>query len=103
MSQNPIGVSSVLRAAKPANFHGAQAGLQIKSGPGVLVSLNVNITDAQAHVTLYDGTDATGTKLGTWIIPNQIQIPINLSFAKGLFAVADAGANGTGDVTIGYR
>jgi hypothetical protein len=79
----------------------ANPGVQLKSGPGVLVSINVNTIVAASTITLYDGTSTAGKKLGTWNTGTAApaQALANFAFTNGLFAVVV----GTSDVTVGYR
>jgi hypothetical protein len=99
MAQGPIRTAANPTASQSANFAAANAGVQIKAGPGVLVSVNVNTAVANSTVTLFDGTSAAGKKLGTWSTAALGQILANFAFTTGLFAVIV----GTSDITIGYR
>lgn len=99
MAQYANRFTSVPVSSVPANI-AAEGNLLVKTGPGVLASVNVNTGVATSTVTLYDGTDNTGTKIGVVDASTRGQILYNVAFTKGLFAVM-AAANS--DVTIGYR
>lgn len=108
MSQGPLRTTAVPAANQSQNFAAVTAGTLIKNGAGVLASINLNAVGTVASsITLYDGTDTTGKKLGTWstlagsVLAAVGQVPVNLAFSTGLFAVV-AGTT-SGDITVGYR
>lgn len=77
------------------------AGVQVKSGAGVLGGISVNTAGLTSSATLYDGTNTSGTKLGTFSTLAQVSLPLNLAFATGLFVVLAGGT--PADVTIAYK
>jgi hypothetical protein len=101
MSQGPIRTTAQPVASQSANFAANNAGAQIKTGPGVFASLNVNTVGVTSSITLYDGTSTAGKKLGTYSTLALGQQPQNLAFTAGLFAVLAGGT--PADVTVGFR
>lgn len=101
MPQNPQSVVSIAAGASSVNIVGANAGVAVKSGPGVLRGLSVNTAGTTSTLVLYDGTSTAGTKLGTWSTLAQANFSgLNLSFKTGLFAVT----TGTvADLTLAYN
>lgn len=85
-----------------ANFNAATAGTQIKTGSGVLGGLNVNTLEASSSITLYDGTNTSGKKIGTFATTaaGNVVLPVGgVAFLTGLFAVVVS----TPDVTVFYK
>ena len=101
MPQNGNRVTSVPVSNISFNIAAANAGVQIKTGPGVLASMNVNTIVANSTITLFDGLSAAGKKLGAWNTGAGAppQALVGLAFTTGLFAVVV----GTSDVTVGFR
>jgi hypothetical protein len=82
------------------NIAGANAGVQIKTGPGTLSSVAINTGVAGATVELFDGTSTAGKPLGIYSAAAQTgALPQNIAFTTGLFAVTSAATN----VTIGFQ
>lgn len=90
---SPIAVSQSV-----TNVVGPNAGLQVKTGRGSLGVLSINTGASGATVALYDGTSASGTKLGTFSAVAQFAEPLGFPFRTGLFVVV----TGAPDVTISF-
>lgn len=76
---------------------------QVKTGAGTLFGVSVNTGGAGSAVTLYDGTDNTGPKIGTYSTAAQggPVLPISgIAFTTGLYAVTAGGT--PADLTISY-
>jgi len=73
----------------------------VKTGAGSATWMSVNTGGVTSTAKLYDGTDATGTLLGTFSTTAQNGIPINLPFSTGLFVVT-AGGGAAADITLSY-
>jgi hypothetical protein len=101
MSQGPIRTTAQPLSNQSANFLANSAGSQIKTGPGVLASLNVNTVGVTSAIVFYDGTSTAGKKLGSFTTLVLGQQLINFAFTVGLFAVLTGGT--PADVTVGYR
>ena len=77
----------------------------VKTGIGDFNGITINKATANAVITIYDGTDANGTLIGTITLPatllkSQDFLPYNVSFRKGLTIVTSTAAC---DLTISYR
>jgi hypothetical protein len=77
----------------------------VKTGIGDFNGITINKATANAVITIYDGTDANGTVIGTITMPatllaNQDFLPYNVSFRKGLTIVTATAAQ---DLTVSYR
>jgi hypothetical protein len=75
----------------------------VKTGSGVFLGITVNTPHAGATATVYDGTDATGTLLGTFALTTAGGITVAAGgsiFTTGLYVVT-AGAT-PADVTVAY-
>ncbi len=83
------------------NYAANNTGVQVKSGAGVLTGIVVNTGGTTSTLTLYDGTSALGTKIGTFATTTQGFVGMNIQFSTGLFAVLAGAA--AADVTIQYR
>jgi hypothetical protein len=102
MAQGPIRIAANPTSSQSANFAALTAGTQIKTGPGVLVSINTNTAGTgAASITLFDGISAAGKKLGTFSTLAQGQALVNFAFTIGLFAVVTGTTSG--DITVGFR
>jgi len=75
---------------------------QVKTGAGIFFGLSVNTGQSGDTVTVYDGTDNTGTKIGTYssAAVGSVQYPIGIQFVVGLFVVTAGGT--PADVTVVY-
>jgi hypothetical protein len=102
MSQGPIRTTAIPASNLSKNYSANSAGDQIKTGPGVLVGLTINTVGVTSSITLYDGTDNTGKKLGSYstlaLADRDCQ---QRAFTTGLFAVLAGGT--PADVTVTYR
>lgn len=96
----PVGVSY-------KNISGAGT-ITVKSGAGLLASINVNQAASAAAVTLYDNTAASGTKIGSIVYGAAATAPVSLPFGPnggginfntGLVIVT----SGSVDLTVAYR
>jgi hypothetical protein len=84
----------------PLNIVGANAGVQVKTGRGMLRGFSVNTGGTTSTLVLYDGTSTAGTKLGTWSTTLQVNFDLlNLQYLVGLFAVTTGTLS---DITIQY-
>lgn len=75
----------------------------VKAGPGMLKSVIINKAVINGVITIYDGIDASGTKLATithpgTLIQSQYFLPIEHAIQVGLCVVTSS----TDDVTIIY-
>lgn len=85
-----------------SNIIANTAGTAVKSGAGTLHSVSVNTAGASANVlTLYDGTNTSGTKIGTFDTTSLRNIPFDLAFGTGLFVVLATGT--AADLTLTYK
>lgn len=82
----------------------ANGDTQVKTGPGVFLGMSINTPGSGGNtVTVYDGTDNSGTKLGAFSTaalggPN---IPAaGIGFKTGLFVSVASGV--AADVTVVY-
>lgn len=108
MVQGAIGIrdfAAGLVAGTPFNLAATTAGTLIKTGPGVLLGLNINSvgTGGANVLTLYDGLSTAGTILGVW--PTTTVGAINLqemNFVTGLFVVLTA-TTLSGNHTVVYQ
>lgn len=78
-------------------------GTLVKTGEGVFLGLTVNTPHAATTATVYDGTDNTGTLLGTFALTSAGGITVaagGLPFTTGLYVVT-AGAT-PADITVSY-
>lgn len=74
----------------------------VHTGAGYVTGLVVNTPASGATVKLYDGTDNTGTLLGTFAASAQGTIPFpggGIPFSAGLFVVTAVAA---ADITVTY-
>lgn len=91
------------RRASFQNITGA-ATTVVKSGPGVLQRIILSKPVSTLQVTTYDNTAASGTKIGTILLPLVLltdygAIEYGLSFSTGLTIVTSA----TTDITVVYN
>lgn len=85
------------------NFTDVTSGTLLKTGSGSLYVLTFNKPVATSVVTLYDGTSASGSKIGTITIPASplpVSLTYNVYFSTGLFVVVETAGS---DFTISYR
>lgn len=76
----------------------------VKSSPGVLVRIIINKKVLSGVITIYDNTDASGTKIATitdpaTLLDNQIVLPYEATFSTGLTIVTSAAT----DITVIYK
>lgn len=98
-NNNVYGASPVYEVGTPKNIT-ANANTQVKAGSGVFQRLTINTAGTTSTFTAYDGTDNTGTKIGTFTTTAQGSVAVNAYFATGLFVVTAGGA--AADVTVVY-
>ena len=80
----------------------SQATTLVKSGVGILQSLIFNKPTATAVITLYDGIDANGTKLGTITIPASPQ-PFTLKYERAVTTgITVVTATADSDITVTF-
>lgn len=76
----------------------------VKASAGVLHTITINNPGASETVTIYDGTAATGTKIGTITLPASGGVPSTLTydvaFSTNLTIVTGVA---TGDITVSYK
>ncbi len=80
-----------------------QATALIKTGNGILHSIVFNNPVATSVITVYDGLDANGTKIGTITIPASpmpVTLLYDVSFGVGLTIVT---ATASSDITVSYH
>lgn len=99
MPQGPIGVQ--LPSLSGKHYAANNAGDIVKTGAGLLGGLIVNKAGTTSTAALYDGTDNTGTLLGTVDTSALRQVNFGIKLLVGLFVVLAGGA--AADVTITYR
>lgn len=83
----------------------------VKTGAGVLAAIKINnpsaITVASLTLTAYDNTAASGTKIGTWIVPiDTAAKPFGLTYAAAFttgLTIVTSGPTVTADITVEYR
>jgi len=80
----------------------------VKTGPGVLHTINFNGMTAVGTLEIYDGLDNTGTLIGTLLLTNVIHVscqPVpflyDCAFETGLHLEFTAGL--VGDFTVTYH
>jgi hypothetical protein len=76
---------------------------QVKTGSGTFIGLTINTGEAGAQLVAYDGTDASGKKLGTYSLAAQGSLSFpggGIPFATGLFLVTSGGT--PADITVSY-
>ena len=83
------------------NYPANNAGVQIKTGLGVLQRLVINTAGLTSAVEFYDGTDSTGNVIGIFSTLAQGSIEIGAQFATGLFMAATGGT--AANLTVIYR
>ncbi len=97
------GVTAVEHAGNPSSNITTATTTTIKSGAGILHTINIGLCVAAATITIYDNTAASGTKLGTITCPSVVgDVPTktyDIAFATGLTVVTSAAT----DVTVGWR
>lgn len=76
----------------------------VKTGPGALIVLLINKAVASGVITIYDGVDATGTKIATitnpaTLLASQCVMPYFVHFLTGLTIVTSA----ADDITVSYQ
>ena len=78
----------------------AAASTLVKTGPGTLRSITVN-KGVAGTITIYDGTTASGTKIGTITMPADWlgTLTFDAAFAVGLYIVTSVAS----DITVSYR
>lgn len=81
------------------NQAGTTAGVVVSSSACWLDKLIINTGAASAVVTLYDGTVAAGTLIGTFQGVTSIVYPLDINCKRGLSLVVAAGA---ADVTVTF-
>lgn len=79
----------------------ANTGTLIKTGPGLLGTVIINVAGTGTTLTLRDGTDNTGTIIATIDTTTRTSLQYGIPFSVGLYAVP-AGSS-PADITIGYR
>lgn len=105
--------NDVLKTEEQFNYSNitTNATTTVKSGAGMLHTISFNnpsaITVASLTMTIYDNTAASGTKIGTVVVPvGAANVPINfyfdVKFSTGL-TIVTAGPTVTADLTISYR
>lgn len=75
----------------------------VKAGPGLLHTININTPVATGTITIYDGLNASGTKIGTYTIassPSPSSVTYDVSFGVGLTIVTGTEAM---DITVSFR
>lgn len=85
-----------------ANITG-QATTVIKSVPGLLHTICFNNPAATAVITIYDGLNTAGTKIGTITIPASpmpVCLLYDVNFGTGLTIVT---ATASSDITVSYQ
>jgi len=100
---NPAGAIPVYTAAALfLNVTAVTAGTQVKTGSGVLHSVIINTAGSgAATITLYDGTNASGTKIATLNTSvSPFVATYGAAFTTGLFIVVTGTTSG--DITITY-
>lgn len=77
----------------------------VKTGTGVLHGITINTPVSSSSITIYDGTSASGTKIGTITLGSTINdsgqrmlLEYDVVFGVGLFIVT----TGTNDLTVSY-
>lgn len=100
---NPKGAVPVYLCANPYGGQiiqnlTANGGVLVKTGPGTLDSVVVGIAGSGSSLTIYDGTSASGTLLGTVSTVVQNALALGWSFQTGLFVNAAGGS--AANVTI---
>lgn len=99
---NGTGVSAV--AIEGGNFANITTATTttVKSGAGVLTRIVVGTCVANATITLYNNTAASGTKIGTITCPatvvNPFEVAFEVKFGTGLTIVT----SGATDLTVSY-
>lgn len=103
---NSAGVAKVEHRYNAQFITGTTAGLNIKSSAGLLHSLLIGKPTANAVITIYDNTAASGTVIATITFPGTllssgpVPILLDVEFTTGLtVVVATAGV----DLTVGWR
>lgn len=91
--------------ASPAwrNIHGANAGTQLKLGPGRLHSLTINTAGNSSAISLYDATSATNPialVTGLQSTSPPVELHYNIDFYTGLYIVTTIAAT---DITISFE
>lgn len=75
----------------------------VKSGPGILHTLTVNITGTTATVVIWDNTAASGTQIANMTInANDTFFLFDVAFNTGLTIVTTSGAT-VGDYTVSFQ
>lgn len=82
-----------------AHFNAATTGTQIKTGAGVLHSVNIGDAGSAMEVTLYDGTATTDPVIGVYKVAGSFTLDV--AFTKGLLITISATT--VGDVTVCYK
>lgn len=75
----------------------------VKTGKGVFQGLSVNTAGTTSTATVFDGTNATGTKIGTFSTTAQggpVLPAAGIRFSTGLFVVTTGGA--AADITVAF-
>jgi hypothetical protein len=75
----------------------------VKSAMGVLHTITINTPVSTGTVTIYDNTAASGTKIGTFTVPNAatpITLTYDVAFLTGLTIVS---AVEIMDITVSYQ
>jgi len=97
-----IPVYAVANAQNSASFYNlaTSVGARVYVGAGALFGISVNTAQSASSITLYDGIDATGVKIGQFATTTAgpVTMPSPLAFTNGLYAVV-AGATAP-DVTV---
>jgi hypothetical protein len=101
MPQGPLPTTAIPATSSFQNFSAANAGAQIKTGPGAFTGLSVNTAGTASTITLFDGTSTAGAKIGEFstVTAGPFPRPSPIQFQMGLFAVVVAAA----DVTVLFR
>jgi hypothetical protein len=94
---------TVLQPGTPDNITISTSTL-VKTGAGTFLGLSVNTIGTTSTATVYDGTSAGGTKIGTYstVLQGGPNIPAGgIAFSTGLFVVTAGAA--AADITVVYH
>jgi hypothetical protein len=79
----------------------AAANTLVKTGAGTLDALIIGTGGAGSSAIIYDGTDATGTVIGTVSTAAAGYLPFNIIFHTGLFIATSGGT--AANITVAYQ
>jgi hypothetical protein len=76
----------------------------VKTGAGILHTIVINKSVANSVITLYDNTEASGTKIGTITLPaaltdDTVSLTYDVAFTTGLTITTATGAS---DITVTF-